>query len=305
MQFELLRSDGHRLLCSPSENSEYFSATISGLGLTGLITWVELRLKKISSSNLAMENIKFSCLDEFFSLSEESDGVYEYTMSWVDCVASGDKLGRGHFSRANHIKGSSIEPNTKKIKFKMPVTPPISFINSFNLRMLNALYYNRQLQKVVSKVGPYEPFFFPLDSILEWNRIYGPKGFLQYQCIVPKESSKDVMREILEIISKSGMGSSLAIMKVCGDVKSPGLMSFPMSGTTLSLDFPYVENKTLPLFAILDDLVIQVGGRLYPAKDAHMNAKLFKAFYPNWETLQQYKDPKFSSSMWKRVMEED
>ncbi len=304
-QFELLRSDGQRMVCSAQQNKEYFQASIGGMGLTGMITWAEFQLKKITNSAIEMETIKFARLEDFFELSAESDEDYEYTMSWVDCIATGDKLGRGHFMRGNHASAHLSGPAIKLPKFQVPLTPPVSLVNGLTLKAFNVLYYERQRERSVKTISHYDPFFYPLDSILNWNRIYGRKGFLQYQCVVPKESSREAMGEILRRISSSGFGSFLAVLKVCGDIESPGWLSFPMPGATLALDFPYVENKTLKLFETLDDIVINAAGRIYPAKDAHMNARLFKQFYPLWEKMLEYKDPKFSSSMWRRVTEED
>lgn len=145
---------------------------------------------------------------------------------------------------------------------------------------------------------------YPLDSINDWNRIYGRKGFLQYQCSIPEDRSYDAIRELLERIASAGFGSFLVVLKVFGDKPSPGLLSFPSPGATLALDFPYIEGKTLVLFKQLDDVVVEAGGRIYPAKDAHMSAELFQQFYPNWRELEVLRDPKISSSMWRRVTQE-
>ncbi len=303
-QFELLRSDGQRLCCSAKENADYYAATIAGLGLTGMITWVELQLKRVTSPAIAMENIKYQNLDEFFSLSEESDQDWEYTMAWVDCVASGSNIGRGHFMRGNHADASVSLPPAPKLTLQVPFTPPISLINSYSLKAFNWAYYERQQDRVKSAVSHYEPFLYPLDSILDWNRIYGPKGFLQYQCAIPYDNGLAAMKDILRLIAQAGFGSFLAVLKVFGDKHSPGLMSFPMRGVTLALDFPYVESKTLPFFKQLDDVVVQTQGRIYPAKDAHMSAELFQAFYPQWRELEALRDPKINSSMWQRVTQE-
>lgn len=302
--FELLRSDGQRLRCSRDQNSEYFAATIAGLGLTGMIIWAEIQLKKVASPAIKMENIKYQTLQEFFDLSKDSDKDWEYTMAWVDCIASGSNLGRGHFTRGNHASANDVSPKAGGMTLQVPLTPPISLINPLTLKAFNWAYYERQRERTKRAISHYEPFMYPLDSIYDWNRIYGRKGFLQYQCSIPDAHSYDAIKELLGRIASSGFGSFLAVLKVFGDKPSPGLLSFPSPGATLALDFPYVEGKTLPLFKQLDDVVVEAGGRIYPAKDAHMSAELYQQFYPNWRELELLRDPKISSSMWRRVTQE-
>lgn len=146
----------------------------------------------------------------------------------------------------------------------------------------------------------YEPFFYPLDSIRQWNLMYGRKGFLQYQCVIP-EPAEAVIQEILRIIARSGKGSFLGVLKKFGSLKSPGLLSFPRPGLTLALDFGMRGDSTLELLNSLDELVIKSGGALYPAKDARMSPAMFQASFPNWRELEPYIDSKLSSSFWRRV----
>ena len=299
-RFELCRSSGERLECSTDENAALYHATIGGLGLTGLITWADIRLRRIESPAIDMENIKFDHVDRFFELSEESDEDWEYTVAWVDCTATGNRLGRGHFSRGNHAQGYR-KVSAPGLSVRVPLTPPLSLINPLSVRVFNTLYYERQRQTRVARAVHYDPFMYPLDSILEWNRIYGRRGFLQYQFVLPMAESRDGIREILERIARARFGSTLAVLKICGDVPSPGLMSFPMHGVSLALDFPYIPSKTLALFAELDAVVVQAGGRIYPAKDAHMDATLFRQFYPEWQQVESLRDPAFMSSLWRRV----
>ncbi|MBV1878313.1 MAG: FAD-binding oxidoreductase [Pseudomonadales bacterium] len=303
-RFELLRSDGERLCCSPTEHVDFFAATIGGLGLTGMIVWAEFQLQRITSSDMDMECIKYDSLEDFFLLSAESDLDYEYSMAWVDCTAKGSKLGRGHFLRGNHANTGGLQATEQAFSLSVPVVPPVSLVNSLTLRVFNTLYYERQRQSSVKNTSHYESFFYPLDWVLRMNRIYGPNGFQQYQCVIPRQQSEDAIREILTAISFSGMGSFLAVLKVCGDIDSPGLMSFPKCGTTLALDFSNNSSKTAALFKVLDEILIAAEGRLYPAKDAHMSGELFKSCYPNWGEVCRLKDPNFSSSFWRRVMQE-
>ena len=301
-QFELLRSDGERMLCSPDKNPRWFAATIGGLGLTGLITWAEFKVRRIETSAIEMESIKFGGLDEFFSITAESDGNFEYTVSWQDCLAQGKSLGRGIFMRGNHARNGSrdLKVHTKP-RLNVPIDFPSFALNSLSIKAFNFLYYARLRQRVTKATVHYNPFFYPLDSINNWNRIYGARGFFQYQFVVPFGANTDTIREILKEIGDSRQGSFLAVLKTFGDVPSPGLLSFPRPGVTLALDFPNRGAETIHLFDKLDRIVLQAGGRIYPAKDAHMSAATFQINYPQWKEFAQYIDPAFSSSFWRRV----
>lgn len=304
LQFELLRTDGNRLICSPEANTDWFKATVGGLGLTGFITWVELQLKKVESRLMHTDTCKYRNLDEFFVLSEESKEKYEYTVAWIDCLATGENLGKGHFIRGNHVKQNNLHAEqalTKKNKFNIPLKPPISLINNLSVRAFNKLYYERQRNKHVSSTVDYDPFFYPLDGIDNWNRIYGTKGFLQHQCVIPMEHASLGIREILARISASGQGSFLVVLKMMGNLPSQGLLSFCSAGVTLALDFPFLGDKTLKLLTGLDDVVMQAGGKIYPAKDARMSAELFQQSYPEWTTVESKRDPNIMSDFWRRV----
>ncbi|TMC61741.1 MAG: FAD-binding oxidoreductase [Chloroflexota bacterium] len=302
-RFELLRSNGERLICSPHENTNLFQATIGGLGLTGVILWAEFRLKPIVNPFIDMERIQFSSLDEFLQISAETDQQYEYTMSWVDILIGGQNLCRGIFMCCNNDQSRSLA--SKKTRRMLPLTVPFdlpSFVlNSLTVKSFNELFYHSQLSKRVHKVVPYEPFFYPLDSIHEWNRLYGKRGFLQYQFVVPFQDGFGAMREIIGRIRRSGEGSFLTVLKTFGTIRSPGMLSFPRPGITLALDFAYGGQKTLQLLDELDKVVRQSGGAVYPAKDARMSAENFQAFFPRWQEFAQYVDPHFSSSFWRRV----
>lgn len=302
-QFELLRSNGEHLLCSPTENSELFRATIGGLGLTGLILWAEFRLLAINGPCIDMERIRYSSLKEFMDISTDSDSDFEYTVAWMDCLASGAQLGRGVFMRGNHERSgryAETEP-ARKLPLAVPVDMPSFVLNTLSIKAFNTAYYHAQMSKRVRKVIPYEPFFYPLDSIHEWNRMYGRRGFMQYQFVIPFENGYEAMQEIIERIIQSGEGSFLTVLKKFGDVPSPGLLSFPRPGLTLALDFANNGQKTLRLFNDLDTLVLENGGSVYPAKDARMSPASFQRSFPQWQEFEQYIDPQFSSSFWRRV----
>ena len=301
-RFELLRSDGTRLQCSSTENSDWFCATVGGLGLTGLITWVELQLKAISGPLIDQQSIRYGRLEEFFQLSLESDATYEYTVAWIDCAATGASLGRGFFIRGNDATGAQDRPaKTGGTGLSIPCDLPFALINGPSLRLFNALYYRKQLQERVRSTVHYAPFFYPLDAIGAWNRIYGSNGLLQYQCVIPHRHAEAAVREILGQIASAGTGSFLAVLKVFGDLPSPGLLSFPRPGATLALDFPNQGQRTFDLLDRLDAITMAAEGALYPAKDARMSGDTFRRSFPNWQQLEPFIDPRFSSSFWRRV----
>jgi FAD/FMN-containing dehydrogenase len=300
--FELLRSDGQRFRCSRQENKEWFAATIGGIGLTGLITWAEFSLRKIESAMMETESIKLRNLDDFFATSAESDRTFEHTVAWVDCLAGGDALGRGIFMRGNHApSGAGSLTAHRPPKVNVPVDFPEVALNTWSLKLFNALYYGRVRGRRKQAIVHYNPFFYPLDGIHHWNRIYGRRGFFQYQFVVPSSSDAAAIREVFQQIARSGQGSFLAVLKTFGEVSSPGLMSFPRPGVTLALDFPHRGERTLALFRRLDQIVLAAGGRFYPAKDARMAPDAFFRSYPQWETFRPFIDPQFSSSFWRRV----
>jgi FAD/FMN-containing dehydrogenase len=298
-----VRSDGQRLLCSPDENPELFQATIGGLGLTGLILWAEFKLKRIVNPYIDSDHIRFDSLEEFFELSAESDKDFEYTVSWVDLLVGGEALCRGNFTRGNHSQSPELarKPLKKHLPLAVPFNLPQLALNKLTVKGFNELYYHKQLPKRVHKVESYDPFFYPLDGIYEWNRMYGKRGFLQYQFVVPFEGGRKSMREIIGRIRQSGAGSFLTVLKEFGHVTSPGMLSFPRPGLTLALDFAYAGEKTLRLLDELDAIVRHYDGAVYPAKDARMSAESFQQFYPRWQEFSQYIDPHFSSSFWRRV----
>lgn len=308
-RFELLRSDGSRLLCSPTENTNLFRATIGGLGLTGLITWAEFRLRRINSPLIAAEEEKFANLDEFFSLSAESDSKFEYTVSWVDCLAKGDRLGRGIFIRGNHADMPSGMLPTEAARrgvihaeprLAVPIEFPNIALNRLSVWGFNQLYYGKQLSRLRRRLMSFDPFFYPLDAVAHWNRIYGRRGFFQYQFVLPEETAPAI-KDLFRVIADSGQASFLAVLKKFGAVDSPGLLSFPTPGVTLALDFPNNGARTVELFRRLNDIINANNGRMYPAKDSIMTPRAFQRYYPQWTELARFRDPRFSSSFWRRV----
>jgi FAD/FMN-containing dehydrogenase len=297
-RLELVRSDGTRIECSPTENPDWFRATIGGLGLTGLISWADIQLRPIISRKICYEGIRFVGIDQFLAISRESAAI-EYSVAWIDCVAQGRNFARGIFMRGSHsTQPEELRPSPAS-RLSVPVEMPAGLLNHFTVGAFNSLYYHKQLSARKTSLVDYESFFYPLDSIHHWNRIYGPKGLLQFQCVLPESDSAE-MNRLLRAITASGLASFLAVIKVFGDVKSPGILSFPRPGITLALDFP-VSESSFDLLNRLGAITLEHGGRMYPAKDAMMTPEQFQTFYPEWEHFAQYVDPAFSSAFWRRV----
>ncbi len=301
LRLELVRSDGSRFICGPSQNADWFAATVGGLGLTGLISWAEVRLRPIVSPKIKYRGIKFNGIDEFVALSQASSQI-EYAVAWIDCVASGKNFARGIFMQGDHSSVPEPSAPTKAPWLLVPIDFPEIALNRFSVGVFNTLYYNKQFTKGKTGLVDYESFFYPLDSVLHWNKIYGRKGLLQFQCVIPFEDGpQEGIVRILKAITASRLASFLAVIKVFGDVPSPGMFSFPKPGITLALDFPIRREISFDLFDRLGRITLEHGGRLYPAKDARMTAAQFQAFYPQWEDFSKYIDPHFDSAFWQRV----
>ena len=309
LSFELLRSDGTLFVCSPEQNPDWYRATIGGLGLTGLIRSARMRLRPIHGPWIHGDNQRFGNLAGFFQINAESED-YEYTVAWLDCTATGRQLGRGVFSRGYHAPDSR-DPRINAAAGKagrtlnIPFSPPISPVFGASMKLFNALVFHRPSARRSQCRWHLRPFHFPLDSVLNWNRLYGPRGFYQYQCVLPEADAQATLTEILGRISRTGLGSFLSVLKKFGSMSSSGMMSFPRPGVTLALDFPNRGARTLQLLEALDDVTRQAGGAVYPAKDARMSANSFRQYFPAWQQFSRYVDPQFSSSFWRRVMEPD
>ena len=298
--FELVRSDGTRRICSATQNPDLYAATIGGLGLTGVMTWAQLRLKPIVSRGIDYEGIQFHGIDEFLALTEQAKDV-EYTVSWVDVTSTGRNFCRGIFMQGEHSQTPAPLKPSPKPKLVFPLELPGFALNRLSVGAFNALFFHKQMKKRVTMVQDYEPYFYPLDAVLHWNRMYGKRGLLQFQYVIPWEHAREGTVAVLQEVAKSGLASFLAVLKAFGDVPSPGMMSFPKPGLTLALDFPIKPGKSFALFDRLAAMTLEFGGRLYPAKDARMTAAQFQAFYPQWQAFERYKDPALDSSFWERV----
>lgn len=297
LQLVLLRTDGTRIVCGPDREPAWFAATVGGAGLTGVVIEADLQLMRVPGPWLATETIPYADLDEFFVLADASEAHWEYTVSWIDCL-SGD--GRGIFMRANPV--AADRPAPAPHRRTVPFTPPVSAINGLSLRAMNMAYFNLHKWRAGAGIAHYEQFFYPLDDVLEWNRLYGPRGFYQHQSVVPRAGGQAAVQAMLREIAASGEGSFLAVLKTFGNRTAPGMLSFAQPGVTLALDFPNRDARTHKLFRRLDAIVAAVGGRIYLAKDACMPRSLFTAGYPRLPEFLPYRDPGISSALSRRLM---
>lgn len=295
----LLRSTGELLEVAPDRNADLFAATIGGLGLTGLMVWVELQLVRVSSAYFTTETMPIRDLDAFFAVASESRG-WPYTVAWIDCLARGKALGRGLFTRAHPAEEGELVPHRTRSVVRVPFDAPAKLLSSPAVRLFNRLHAG-PLAKRRRQRQHYDPFLFPLDFIEDWNRLYGRAGFFQHQSVVPLKLAPETLLKLLELASDSEAGSFLAVLKLFGNRPSPGVLSFPMEGATLALDFPNRGPTTRKLLDRMTEVVLGAGGRLYPAKDATMSGEAFRAGYPQWRKLEACRDPVLMSDFWRRV----
>ena len=297
----LLRSDGERLLLNAQDESGLFTATIGGLGLTGLITHATIKLVPIASDQMEVEDQPFTSLAEFLALSAAAQD-WDYTVAWFDTFKRAGAQLRGIFSRGRHAASPAVlDPGPDSPRVSVPLAPPLSLVNGLSVDLFNRAYYQAGIRKKSQRRQHFQPFLFPLDAIAHWNRIYGRRGFYQYQCVVPVQGSEQSIGRLLELMLASREASFLAVLKAFGDITSPGLLSFPRPGLTLALDFPNRGDKTLRLMESFDEVVRECSGALYPAKDARMSAEMFALSYPRLSEFMPHIDPAFSSTFWRRV----
>ena len=282
---ELMTGDGSVIRCSKEDNTDLFWTTCGGMGLTGVILKAALRLKPVETAYFRQESIKARNLDHLMDLFEESE-EWPYSVAWIDCLTTGKSMGRGMLIRGEHATPADLKKPVHRqnplipqspLKLHVPFNFPNFALNKLAMKIFNAVIYHKQLAPVVTSVVSYNSFFYPLDSISNWNRIYGSRGFTQYQFILPKSASRAGLFEILQRIANSGLGSFLAVLKLYG--KQNGYLPFAMEGYSLALDFPITDG----LFEFLDELdeiVLAYGGRIYLSKDARMNKTMFMQSYP-------------------------
>jgi len=309
--FDLLLASGEVIACSRTENPEAFWATIGGIGLTGMILRATIQLIPVKTSYIQATYEKASNLDEAFRLFQENDASYKYSVAWIDCLSTGDSLGKSILMRGRHAEPEELPANItepfkpdKASNLKMPVNAPSFALNYWSISAFNKLYYASY--KNETKIVDSTSFFHPLDAIGDWNKMYGKNGFIQYQAVFPKANDpKAGIRKLLERLSAEKCSSFLAVLKSSGQ-ENNGLLSFPMEGYTLALDIPIKHDSLFAFLKELDEIVLAYGGRVYLAKDATIDPETFKVMYPRWEAFSKVKaelDPNglFSSSMSRRI----
>ncbi len=304
---KVLLSDGAVIQCSKTENTDLFWSTCGGMGLTGIILEATFQMLKVETAYIRQRIIKTKNIDEAFD-AFETNKHWTYSVAWIDCLAKGNSLGRSALILGEHATREEVGYRyrdslkiAKKFSIPVPVFLPDFVLNTQTVKIFNEIRYATYFSH--DSFVEYEPFFYPLDSILDWNKIYGKRGFTQYQFVLPKDSSKEGLKKILTTIAASGEGSFLAVLKLFG--KQDGILSFPQEGFTLALDFP-ISSTTLTLFILLDSLVNDYGGRLYLSKDVRMTKDTFEKGYSNskkFSTLKKKFDTtqKFQSLQSKRI----
>lgn len=297
----LLRSDGKTLKCSPTENAELFAATIGGMGLTGLIVTAAIRLLRVSSPEIVETSHGFASLDEYFELAEEADKANEYAVAWIDQVARGKDFGRGVLLTGNHAELDEHFTSQSQSRLAVPFRPPFIVLSDPFIQVFNRAYRWSKLRRPGPRQTPWRQFFAPLDGVRNWNWLYGPKGLYQHQSVVPFDAAPSAIPRLLEATHSAGQASFLTVLKRFGSVSSPGLLSFPRPGYTLTLDFANRGEPTLALLEELDRITIAAGGAVNPYKDARMSPQTFESSFPNWRELERLRDPAFQSDFWRRT----
>jgi FAD/FMN-containing dehydrogenase len=300
VEFKLMDEKGVVITCSREKNSDKFWATIGGMGLTGIILSAKIKLKNIETAYIRQESIKAENLHEIFQLFEESED-WTYTVAWIDCLQKGKNIGRSILMRGEHALKVELpfKYADKPLRLKKKFSPTVPFyfpkfvLNKFTVKAFNFLFFNKQRKKVVKNIIDYETFFYPLDAINDWNKIYGRSGFIQYQMVIPKEKGEEGMKKILETIARSGQGSFLAVLKLFGKNNPLAYNSFPIEGYTLALDFK-LNRELVQLVNNLDKIVEEFGGRIYLTKDS-----MSKSSLTNY--LKNVESSKFTSLQSKRI----
>jgi FAD/FMN-containing dehydrogenase len=309
-QLDLFAPAG-RMTCAPDMDADAFNATVGGMGLTGTIGAATLRMIPVESPAMVVRHAGARDLDAIFRLLSGDAPEDRYTVAWIDCLARGTALGRSVFMAGRHArKGELGAPGLEGAdlpgpRFPLPFDLPAFALNRATVGLFNALYFRIQSRKARPFLSGLDPFFYPLDAVRDWNRLYGSRGFVQYQCVLPSAQAFEGMKALLELISASGQASFLAVLKRFGP-GGGGHLAFPMEGFTLALDLPFRGDATTALLAQLDTRVLRDGGRVYLAKDAHLAPDHFRAMYPRfgaWLAVKQRLDPEWQvqSSLSRRL----
>ncbi|MFQ0812554.1 FAD-linked oxidase [Brucella anthropi] len=294
---DLLRSDGVHYRCSDKENIDLFRATIGGMGLTGVILGATVRLMRVGGLDVDEKILPFANLDAYFDMAEIADSENEYAVAWIDQLSNG----RGLLMVGNHVAAPGGAPVAASARLGVPFDLPFPVLNKASLSLFNTAYFHRKRRMTAAHRVPYQNFFYPLDTIRNWNRLYGPAGLYQHQSVIPFGAARTVIPAMLAASREAGQASCLTVLKRFGAIQSPGLMSFPVPGYTLTMDFPNRGHKTLALLDRLDRMTVEAGGRVNPYKDQRMSARTFAASYPRWRDFEPFRDTAFNSNFWRRT----
>ena len=311
VDFRLLTGQGEILTCSRSENTDVFWATLGGMGLTGCVLDLRFTLRRVETAYLHGDTVRTKSLDETLDQMMEHDRDYEYAVAWVDCITGRRSLGRSVLLRArpaavsdlpNALQSAPLEVR-RPLSLNFPFRLPEFFLNSMSMRLVNQVYYMKH--KTQSALIDCYRYFYPLDSVENWNRGYGRRGVLQYQLVLPLETCRDGILKVMGKVTAAGMASFVAVLKSTGPA-NPGPLSFPVEGVSLAMDFPNRGERLLTLLRELDEIVLENGGRTYLAKDSTLDAETFRQMYPRYEEFLEVKgrvdpDCRFSSSLARRL----
>jgi FAD/FMN-containing dehydrogenase len=296
-RIELLRTDGEAIACGTEQRPDWLRATVGGLGLTGVVERATLQLARVPGAWIDVESEPFGSLEDYFALAATAEGAFSHTVAWVDCGRGGAEP-RGVFFRGNHAV--STEPPPRARTRSVPFRPARSLVDRNTVAAFNRLYRWRH-RAPSRRTEPLETFFWPLDGLLHWNRLYGRRGFVQHQSLLPPAAQAEGVRALLRAVAASGQGSFLAVLKTFGSRPPAGMLSFPAPGTTLAVDLPERGRETAEVLGRLDAVVAAHGGRIYPAKDARMPQSLFRSGYPAWEAFERFRDPGITSDLARRL----
>ena len=299
-RLSLLLPSGQEVEVGPDRDPELFWATAGGMGLTGIVREVTFRAKPIETSRVLVDTDRCRDLDELLALLLEDDDAHPYSVAWIDLVATGAAMGRsvltrGRFARADELTGPAAQaPRAYRplVLAGAPPWAPANLLNRASIRAFNELWFRRAPARRRDEVQSIGQFWYPLDLVRDWNRLYGTPGFVQWQCVLP-DGTEPTLRRVVERISTSGTSSFLAVLKRFGPA-NPGPLSFPDQGWTLALDLPVTGSALGGLLDELDQQVAEAGGRIYLAKDARLRPELLPVMYPRldeWRTVRERVDP--------------
>jgi FAD/FMN-containing dehydrogenase len=294
---ELLRSDGLHHVCSKEQNEGLFRATIGGMGLTGMVTWVQIQLMKIGSTRIATQTTACKSWHDIIQVLHDQDEQHEYTVAWVDA-----KRGRGHVIAGNHLNDGIYDRHMSATLPFAPLLRAVLFDATADLH--NIVRFFSMPSGTKPGIMSASKYFHPLDVVPRWNTAYGDSGFFQYQFVVPYEHGISAIESVIRILQSHDIISYLSVLKIFGTKMSPGIMSFPQPGLTLALDVPHKGASTLAALSKCDEVILKHGGRIYPAKDARMSADTFQKMYERQLlAFRSHLDPHFSSTFWRRVIQ--